>query len=139
MNALPYLNAFTFKLLRVCSTFTELTREVSTHVLHSLLKLFHLPCLQVNVDDTLPLTQLVHTASGELVNSIFVMKGTLVHIPVIAINMSEELWESDAGKFDPKWWLVNGGHKSGEIQGYKHLLTFGNGPRSCNGEELCSD
>ena len=99
---------------------------------------FHLPSSQVNVEDTLPLTQPVRTASGEDVTSIFVAKGQVVRIPVIAINMSEELWGNDAGTFDPKRWLVNegGGCRSAEIQGYKHLLTFANGPRMCLGRNF---
>ena len=97
---------------------------------------FYLPFSQVNVGDTLPLTDSVCTASGELVDNIFVAKGTLIRIPVIGVNMSEELWGSDAGKFDPKLWLVDGGHRSGVIQGYKHLLTFANGPRTCGGPLL---
>ena len=100
---------------------------------------FHLPCFQVNVDDTLPLTHPVRTASGEVVDSIFVAKGTVVRIPIIGVNMSEELWGNDVGKFDPKRWLVNeggGGPRSAEIQGYKHLLTFGNGPRMCLGRNF---
>ena len=101
----------------------------------------HLPFTQVNVDDTLPLTQPVRTASGKLVDSIFVAKGTTIRIPIIGINMSEELWGSDADKFDPKRWLglnlkEGGGHRSGEIQGYKNLLTFVNGPRACLGRNF---
>ena len=103
---------------------------------------FHLPWWQVNEDDILPLTQPVRTASGELVDSIFVAKGSLVRIPIIGINMSEELWGSDAGKFDPKRWMGlnldegGGGHRSTEIQGYKHLLTFINGSRMCLGRNF---
>ena len=96
--------------------------------------------MQVNADDTLPLTHPVPTASGELVDSIFVAKGTTIRIPIVAINISEELWGNDAGKFDPKRWLVNEGEggtrRSAEIQGYKNLLTFGNGPRMCLGRNF---
>ena len=102
----------------------------------------HLPFSQVNVDDTLPLSHPIRTASGELVDSIFVAKGTFIRIPIIGINMSEELWGNDAGKFDPKRWL-DFYHDEGagkgrwtEIQGYKHLLTFGNGPRMCLGKNF---
>ena len=103
----------------------------------------HLSFSQVNVDDSLPLSQPVRTASGEFVDSVFVAKGTTIRIPIIGINMSEELWGSDAGKFDPKRWLGlnsngggGGGHRSVEIQGYKHLLTFINGPRMCLGKNF---
>ena len=82
----------------------------------------------------------MRTTSGELVDTIFVAKGTLIRIPIIAINMSEELWGIDAGRFDPERWmglnLNEGGHRLTEIQGYKHLLTFVNGPRMCLGKNF---
>ena len=140
VNDLLYLDAFTSELLRMYPAVPELTREVSSRVLYSLPNSFLPTCSQVHVDDTLPLTHPVRTASGELVDSIFVAKGTLIRIPVIAINMSEELWGSDAGKFDPKRWLLNegrgGGHRLAEIPGYKHLLTFASGPRLCLGRSF---
>ena len=98
----------------------------------------HLLFSQAIVDDILPLTHPVLTASGELVDSIFVAKGTLIRIPIVGINRSEALWGQDADKFNPKRWLTPS-HDNGrwtEIQGYKHLLTFGNGPRMCVGKNF---
>ena len=90
------------------------------------------------MDDILPLTHSILTASGELVDSIFIAKGTLIRIPIVGINRSEVLWGKGADKFNPKRWL-NPNHDEGrwtEIQGYKHLLTFGNGPRTCVGKNF---
>ena len=87
----------------------------------------------------LPLAHPIRTASGELVDSMFVAKGTIIRTPITAINNSEVLWGKDVDKFDPKRWLdlddEGGGERRWtEIQGYKHLLTFWNGPRMCLGK-----
>jgi len=76
------------------------------------------------------------------VDNIFVAQGTLICIPIAAINMSEELWGSDTHKFDRKRWLDSkhdeggGGRRWTEIPGYKHMLTFGYGPRMCLGRNF---
>lgn len=91
----------------------------------------------MNENDTLPLTQPIRTASGDLIDTLFVPKGTIIRIPVIGINNSEALWGADAAQFNPKRWLNESddtaGARSAEIQGYRHLLTFGYGPRMCLG------
>ena len=140
VNSLPYLDAFMSELLRTHPSVPELTREVCSCDLYDLFESsLHLLFPQVNVNDTLPLTHPVHTASGELVDSIFVAKGTIIRIPTEGVNRSEVLWGGDADKFDPKRWLDSNHDKRGrwtEIEGYKHLLTFGNGPRKCVGRNF---
>ena len=117
----------------------ELTREArSLSLVQPFESFIHLLFPQVNADDTLRLTHPILTASGELVDRIFVAKGTLIRIPIVGINRSEALWGTDADKFDPNRWL-DSNHEGGrwtEIQGYKHLLTFGNGPRMCVGRNF---
>ena len=94
-------------------------------------------------DDTVPLAHPVRDASGRFVDRIFVAKGTSVRVPVAGVNRSEALWGADAGTFDPGRWLVSDDDesKSGmdrieEVQGYRHLLTFAHGPRTCLGKNF---
>jgi cytochrome P450 len=72
---------------------------------------------------------------GQLVDNIFVTKGTVVYIPILAINRMESLWGKSAKDFVPNRWLDDSisREKASEIQGYRHLLTFGGGPRACIG------
>jgi hypothetical protein len=103
---------------------------------------------QAQEDNVLPLTNPIHTASGELVDSIFVAKGSAVRITIAGMNKFETLWGEDAAKFNPDRWLEPSADGSGmsktenlkgraaEIQGYKHLLTFAYGPRMCLGRNF---
>jgi cytochrome P450 len=70
-----------------------------------------------------------------VVDSIFVRKGTTVYIPIKAINRSVALWGENAKEFDPSRWLDDSisQEKASEIQGYRHMLTFGAGTRGCIG------
>jgi len=103
------------------------------------------PCsFQAMEDDTIPLAHPVCDASGRFVDSIFVAKGTSVRVPFVGVNRSEALWGADAGTFNPGRWLVSdddderksGTDRKEEVQGYKHLLTFGHGPRMCMGKNF---
>jgi cytochrome P450 len=66
----------------------------------------------------------------------------MVRVPIVGVNRSERLWGPDAEKFIPERWLVpeeesaKSAAKKEEIQGYKHLLTFGYGPRMCLGRNF---
>jgi hypothetical protein len=53
----------------------------------------------------------------------------------MTINRSEALWGNNAKDFLPSRWLDDSisREKASEIQGYRHLLTFGGGPRACLG------
>ena len=93
---------------------------------------------QADADDTLPLTDPIRTASGAMIDSLFVRKGTVIHIPLGSVNISETLWGPDAGMFDPGRWLDGENHKKGsqKVPGYRNLLTFAAGPRLCPGRDL---
>ena len=61
-------------------------------------------------------------------------KGTIIRMPIAALNRSEALWGLDATTFDPSRWLEKRGEVHNmreEIPGYPHLLSFGYGPRVC--------
>ena len=84
----------------------------------------------------IPLSAPIKAASGKQVDHITIAKGSAVLVPIRAINRSEEIWGPDAKEFRPERWLDNEAGvapKAKEIQGYHHLLTFSDGPRTCLG------
>jgi len=128
---LAYLDAFLCEIFRLHPVVQEILREA-------------------NEDDTIPLSHRITTASGAVIDSLPIAKGTRIRIPVIGVNRSGALWGSDASTFDPSRWLEpttrKGSNPSSttpsistrkeEIQGYRHLLTFSAGPRMCLGRNL---
>ena len=87
-------------------------------------------------DDVVPLSEPIRTKSGELADSLTVAKGTLVAISIESMNRSAAIWGEDAKDFQPSRWLEDAPAKAKEIQGYRHLLTFVNGPRACLGKNF---
>ena len=152
VNGFPYLDAVTCEVLRMRPPVSAILKEVrfsffmdpsSTYILIIILK--------AQEDDVVPLSHPIRAASGELVDSIFVARGTVVRIPVAGVNRSEALWGEDANKFDTTRWLSSSSGdvtvedgvlkdpivgRAAEIHGYRHLLTFSNGPRTCLGRNF---
>ena len=91
--------------------------------------------LQAIEDDIIPLSEPVYTKSGDLVDRIAVTSGTQICIPTTCINRSTAIWGPDAKAFLPGRWLEEGAIPKAvqEVQGYRHLLTFVDGPRTCLG------
>ncbi|KAI6166079.1 cytochrome P450 [Pisolithus thermaeus] len=116
-HSLPYLDAIVHETLRVHPAVTDITRMAAE-------------------DDIIPLSESIVTQSGEVVNSISVARGTRIGIPISCINRSTEIWGADAKVFRPERWLEEGGipRKAQDIQAYRHLLTFVDGPRTCLGK-----
>jgi cytochrome P450 len=54
------------------------------------------------------------------------------------INRSTSIWGPDAKEFKPQRWLEEGNihGKAKDVAGYRHLLTFGDGPRVCLGRSF---
>jgi cytochrome P450 len=53
------------------------------------------------------------------------------------MNRATAIWGPDAKEFKPERWLDNESGltaRAKEIQGYHHLLTFIDGPRTCLGK-----
>ncbi|KAI6100328.1 cytochrome P450 [Pisolithus sp. B1] len=113
----PYLDAVVQETLRVHSAVQDLIRQASE-------------------DDVIPLSEPVQTRSGEVVDSIAVKCGTEIGISVPGMNRSEAIWGPDAKMYRPERWLEPDGvtRKAQEVRGYRHLLTFGDGPRACIGK-----
>ncbi|KAJ6549021.1 cytochrome P450 [Mycena vulgaris] len=115
---LPYLDATVSEILRLHPAVIETMREA----IH---------------DDVVPLGAPIVTPSGETISSIIVAKGSVVVVPIRSINRSEVLWGPDAKEFKPERWLDGDiTVRAQELQGYRHLLTFHDGPRTCLGKSF---
>ncbi|KAI6122408.1 cytochrome P450 [Pisolithus croceorrhizus] len=116
-NDLPYLDAVVQETLRLHPSVPELLREAAA-------------------DDVIPLSEPVQTKSGEFVDSIVVGRGTTFTLPISCINRSEAIWGPDAKVFRPERWLEPDGitKKAQEVKGHRHLLSFGDGARTCIGK-----
>ncbi|KAI6103762.1 cytochrome P450 [Pisolithus croceorrhizus] len=114
---LPYLDAVVHESLRVHAPLTDFVRVAAE-------------------DDVIPLSEPVITKSGQAVNSISVARGTRIGLPLACINRSTSIWGPDAKVFRPERWLEKDGipKKAQDVQGYRHLLTFADGPRNCLGK-----
>ena len=107
---------------------------------------------QATQDHIIPLRSPIHTLSrnGEFVNYINVARGTVLIVPIRRVNCSEASWGPDAKRFRPERWLLchngngmsekeektDGGGLAKELQGFHHLLTFGDGARMCIGKQF---
>ncbi|KAN0097962.1 Cytochrome P450 [Tylopilus felleus] len=122
-NGLPYLDAVVHEVLRIHAPVRETTRVAIE-------------------DDIIPLSEPVRTKSGELVENLFIAKGTIIGIPFASVNRSAIRWGEDAKVFKPSRWLEDDHGQNGipgearEVQGHRHLLTFSDGPRICLGKNF---
>ncbi|KAH8823549.1 cytochrome P450 [Flagelloscypha sp. PMI_526] len=76
------------------------------------------------------------TSTGDIVDRITIAKDTPVSVHIKAINRSVDFWGPDAEEFNPSRWLQieNKDLPVNDISGYRHLLTFSDGPRTCLGK-----
>ncbi|KAF7306436.1 Cytochrome P450 [Mycena indigotica] len=118
LDGLPYLDAVLRETLRF------------TPPVHGTLRV-------ATVDDLIPISSPVTLRDGTVVTEtehIRIRKGTFVHIPLEGINMSEDIWGSDAQTFNPDRWLSSS--HSGPIQafpGLANLMSFSFGRAACPG------
>ncbi|KAG1839559.1 cytochrome P450 [Suillus subalutaceus] len=114
MNKLPYLNAVVNEVLRLHPSITEILR-VATQ------------------EEVIPLSEPMRTAAGNSTDNVCIPKGTEVLIPLAALNCSVSMWGRDAKAFKPSRWLKEDEGAGETLRDYRHLMTFGNGARTCPG------
>ena len=81
----------------------------------------------------MPLSDPIETASGQILSSLVIPKGTILHSPIIFTNRNEKFWGPNAKSFVPERWLEEGPQAPKDIHGHRHLLTFSDGPKICLG------
>ena len=72
-----------------------------------------------------------HASATDHVNGITIPKGTLIFIPIAAINFDETVWGADVDTFNPDRW-----DKLPEGMTNYSYLTFLQGPRNCIGRRF---
>jgi len=113
-SELPYLDAFVHEILRMHPPLEESSRLAAE-------------------DDVVPLSSPIPTASGHLIDSLFIPKGTIIGLPLMFFNRSEAFWGPDSRQFDPERWLNDLSYPAKDLHGYRHLYTFSDGQRMCLG------
>ncbi|KAG1893815.1 cytochrome P450 [Suillus fuscotomentosus] len=119
-NKLPYLDAVVNEVLRLHAPLKEIRRLAMQ-------------------DDVIPLSEPLRTATGNFMESVCIPKGTVVVIPLAALNCSVSMWGPDAKVFKPSRWFEGDEGMLGAretLHGYRHLMTFGDGARMCLGRLL---
>ncbi|KAG5654282.1 hypothetical protein H0H81_005131 [Sphagnurus paluster] len=88
-------------------------------------------------DDQIPVSHTVVLQDGTLVDKggfISIRKGSYIHIPIEGLNLSTDIWGSNALEFNPERWvsLPQNSHLTA-YPGLGNMMTFGMGPHSCLG------
>jgi hypothetical protein len=86
---------------------------------------------QAQKDDVLPLSKPITLADGSVTDQVIIAKGTTVAVNMPVMNRVRELWGDDAHLFRPERWIEGLPARAQEISGYRHLLTFLDGPKMC--------
>jgi hypothetical protein len=81
-------------------------------------------------DDILPLSKPIVLPNGRKTDRIVVAKGTRTILSTPLINCSRSIWGEDSWEFRPDRWLEGLPHATETISGYRHLLTFLDGPKT---------
>ncbi|KAF8238406.1 cytochrome P450 [Tricholoma matsutake] len=83
LDSLPYLNAVVHETLRLCPSIHSTIRVATS-------------------DDQIPISHPIVLRDGTVVEKdghISIRKGSYIHIPIEGVNLSEEIWGSDARSF----------------------------------------
>ncbi|KAF8238405.1 cytochrome P450 [Tricholoma matsutake] len=118
LDKLPYLNAVVRETLRFCPSVHSTIRVATS-------------------DDRIPISHPIVLRDGTVVEKdghISIRKGSYIHIPIEGVNLSEEIWGSDARSFNPDRWVDV--PRSSAQPSLGHLLTFLLGPHSCVGNKF---
>ncbi|KAJ7748493.1 cytochrome P450 [Mycena maculata] len=88
-------------------------------------------------DDLIPVSHPVVLRNGKIIREqehIRIHKGSFVHIPLEGINLSEDIWGSDARQFNPnRWSALPATAKPPSFPGLANVMSFSFGPHSCPG------
>jgi cytochrome P450 len=118
IDALPYLDAVVRETLRLCPP-VHGTMRVATR------------------DDNIPISSPILLRDGKVVRdgeTLRIRKGSYVHVPIEALNFSEDIWGPDARSFNPdRWFSLPHTARVPAYPGIANLMTFSFGPHACPG------
>ncbi|KAI0324489.1 cytochrome P450 [Cubamyces sp. BRFM 1775] len=87
-------------------------------------------------DTTLPFSKPVRGTDGSLLESVFILKDTIVVYSISECNRNKELWGDDADEWKPERWLapLPRAIEQASVPGpWAHLMTFSGGAHACIG------
>ncbi|TFY63791.1 hypothetical protein EVJ58_g3047 [Rhodofomes roseus] len=114
LNELPYLEAVVRETLRLHPPLNNTVRETVK-------------------DDIIPLSKPYVDVRGKVHDHVKIDKGTMVQIPIMAVNRSKAIWGEDALEFKPERW-DKVPETAQRVPGtWANMMTFLGGPRSCIG------
>ncbi|CAA7269644.1 unnamed protein product [Cyclocybe aegerita] len=117
-TSLPYLDAVAQEVLRLHPPVRDTTRVAAE-------------------DDVIPFSSPIMTTNGDIVSNLVISKGTVITSPITYMNRAEVFWGPNGKEFEPERWLeMDRCSRAKEIQGYRHILTFSDGPRTCLGKSF---
>lgn len=78
-------------------------------------------------------------AMGRRIQSVKVARGSVINIPLRTLNLSDAIWGPESNSFVPERWLDGDKglpERVRRLPGYRHLMTFMEGPRTCLGRNF---
>ncbi|KZT73023.1 cytochrome P450 [Daedalea quercina L-15889] len=114
LNQLPFLDAVIRETLRLHPPLNNTLREAVT-------------------DDVIPLSKPCVDVRGRIHDHVKIDKGSMVQIPILAVNRSKAIWGEDALEFKPDRWgkVPDAAQKVPGTWG--NMMSFLGGSRSCIG------
>ncbi|KAH9928291.1 cytochrome P450 [Fomitopsis serialis] len=114
LTKLPYLEAVVRETLRLHPPLNNTSREATN-------------------DDIIPLSKPYIDVRGNVHDHVKIDKGTMIQIPILAVNRSKVIWGEDALEFRPERW-DNVPEAAQKVPGtWGNMMTFLGGPRACIG------
>ncbi|KAG9125905.1 hypothetical protein FRC07_005703, partial [Ceratobasidium sp. 392] len=114
LDRLPYLDNVVRETMRIHPAVTHTVRQATQDV-------------------QIPVSKSFKDRYGVEQTHISVQKGDTVHIPILVMNRSKEIWGDDAEMFRPERW-ENLPERTKEMPSvWDHLMTFIAGPHACIG------